>query len=181
MDMENIILKTLDWAVNPPTVQAFVSRFISLLPYDDAVMTKAVYQRANFFAELSVFEYLFVTERRHFVALACTLNALEQLDTSDESSTLRMEFLENAQSSLLSSLDSHDEYVLGAAQERLWTLYLCSPQVKHDVTAVRPSCLVAGDGCDETVRVEKHSPVHQTTAFNYSPVSVVVEATPTET
>ena len=179
-DMESIILKTLDWALNPPTVQAFVYRFMSLLPYDDPVMTMAVYQRANFFAELSVYDYLFVTDRRHFVALACTLNAMEQLDTSDQSSSLRLEFLENAQSSLLSSLESLDMNELGCAQERLWNWYLSSPQVEQDGAAIRPSCVVARDGCDKDLGVETHSMLEQATRFNYSPVSVVVEATPSE-
>jgi hypothetical protein len=131
MEMETIILKTLDWKLNPPTVLAFVSRFHSLLPYDDPVLTTAVYQRANFFAELVVYDYQFVTEHRHLLAAACVLNAMEGLlDSHSNSSRLEAEFLENVQSSLSSVKVLPAQ--LHVVRERLWYLYFCSAQVEHD-------------------------------------------------
>ena len=78
--MERIILKTLEWRLNPPTVQAFITCLHVLLQIEDSELATAVYQRACFFAELCVFDYSLVTQDRCLVAVAALLNAFDAMD-----------------------------------------------------------------------------------------------------
>jgi hypothetical protein len=75
--MESIILSTLEWRMNPPTVQEFIILFLQLIFSDLSEVSTVIYERATFFAELSAYEYQFVSLPRHHIAAACVLNALD--------------------------------------------------------------------------------------------------------
>ncbi|GKZ01450.1 G1/S-specific cyclin-E1 [Mayamaea pseudoterrestris] len=181
VDMERIILKTCDWTLHPPTVQAFIARFAALLPYDSATTVKSIYQRASFFAELSVYEYSLVTERRHLIAVSCILNAIEGIDGSTQANAQGIEFLENVQSSLCSTLAALDVSRLAVVQEALWRLYSSSPQAHYDVAAAirsnQSNTTIGAMTCDKNDDGDHcFAAEHDSIPLNLSPVSVVIEA-----
>ncbi|GKY91169.1 hypothetical protein MPSEU_000089700 [Mayamaea pseudoterrestris] len=81
-DMENIILRALDWKLHPPTSIAFASLF---LDYFFASRTASlsstdvedIYDVSSFFCELAVCEYSFLSMQPSALAIASILNALE--------------------------------------------------------------------------------------------------------
>jgi len=131
-EMERIILQTLDWKLCPPTVQTFVDCLQTFVPYDDEAINNAVYQRANFFAELAVYEYSLVTKTRLEIAVSCILNAMECIDDSFEMKRKLVKDVEEAFSAYFTveNLDS--------IQRSLWFLYSCSAQLAEDYTAGEP-------------------------------------------
>lgn len=128
-EMERTILRVLKWRINPPTTQAFVERLCRLVPLDDAAMMKIIFDRAIFFAELSVYDYAFVPEDRYAVSVACLLNAMETLSEDFICNHLQAEFIVVLNSSLCVQIDPR---ALEYAQDRLWFLYSSSEQLQHD-------------------------------------------------
>jgi hypothetical protein len=128
-EMERIILKTLNWNMNPPTAQSFIERLLSFVQVSDSKLKAALYHRALFFAELAVYDYSFVVDKRLFVAMACMLNAMEGMNDSVEAARARREFLQEVSSALSATFDEEE---LDAAQSRLWFLYSCSAQLSED-------------------------------------------------
>jgi hypothetical protein len=163
-EMESIILQTLNWNVNPPTIHAFLNGFHALLPYDDSSRMDTVYQRACFFAELSVYDYEFVTDGRRIIAAACVLNAMEGLlERDDDNVTKQLDFLEIVPGPALDLLE------LNAVRERLWSLYACSPQREQDAAA-------AGVKSKRMTKMNKATSRRRKSLLplrNHSPVSVV--------
>jgi hypothetical protein len=138
-EMERILLKTLDWQLNPPTVQTYLSQLHVFLKDLELPLVKAIYERSIFFAELSVYDYGFVTDNRFLIAVACMLNSMEGMDELTDSRTVRGNFSKTALASILCNTATNSKVVdivtnetLNAAQERLWYLYSCSAQLEHD-------------------------------------------------
>lgn len=133
-EMECQLLEILDWRLNPPTCQEFIRQLFSLLPSIlDQRKRESMYDRACFFAELSVYDYGFVSKERYMVAVACLLNALETLQDSfscDQQQSIAIK--ENA-SVLAIGLDRQ---VLERAQAQLWYLYSCSAQLQEEAEIV---------------------------------------------
>jgi hypothetical protein len=176
-DMEKIILQTLDFRLNPPTTQAFLSRLRILLPAMEggscegyAVVADEVYQRAVFFAELSVYDYYFVVESSYETAISCYLNAIHDVFV-DESPCIAEAYME----SLLQAADrvlcvEMDMAVVAKSRKRLSYLYSCSEQYTHDIEQRRSQNLSADlsdrspaeDGADDKTDLDDyitHSPV----------------------
>lgn len=128
-EMERIILETLEWRMNPPTVQAFVDRLLAFLPTGDANTALFVHERATFFAELTVYDYKFVTQDRMTIAVACMLNAVEGLDDMFSVEQIRSQFLGSLRLRLNIEID---QKTLEGLQARLWYLYSCSAQMQCD-------------------------------------------------
>jgi hypothetical protein len=134
-EMERIILKALDWRVNPPTVQSFIGYLLAFLPSHDVRLARSIRQRAIFFAELCCYDYRFVTQDRSLIAVSCILNALEDVDDDDVDVSrdvrrdIRQDFLETIRSKL--SLEFEGEE-METSQARLFYLYNCSAQVKEN-------------------------------------------------
>lgn len=128
-EMERIILETLDWRMNPPTAQSFIDYLCVFIPLEDEVATNAIYQRAIFLSELSIYDYEFVTQERYLIAVACVLNAMEGMDNENHYRTLPLQFISKLRSTLCVDLNPT---ALDRCQERLWFLYGCSEQVQHD-------------------------------------------------
>ena len=99
IQMERIILATLDYKMNPPTAQIFLYQYQLLLPvhkiiaisensstllsseheYHDAFVCKVmnnIYDRATYYGELVVYDYSLVTEQRQIIAISCLFNAI---------------------------------------------------------------------------------------------------------
>jgi hypothetical protein len=83
-DMEKIMLKALDWRMNPPTAVAFLYHFMKLLPGEMMKLTlrETVYELASIQIELSVCEHEFVTVKPSVIAFSALLNAVESVDES---------------------------------------------------------------------------------------------------
>jgi hypothetical protein len=167
-EMERIILTTLDWRLNPPTVQSFITKLMALFPLvveDDHLLVDYVYERALFFAELSVFDYFFVSERRAAVAVSCILTAVDGVEdyTGQSSRKIRNTFLSHVRSILPMSSRDDD---LDESQGRLWYLYTCSAQLLDD-DQERVRALTRSPRAGKI-----HSEPIDVDSFAYSPVSV---------
>lgn len=128
-EMEQIILKTLNWRLHPPTVQCFINALYGLLPSTPAPVTRAICQRATFFAELSLFDYGFVTELKSSVALAALLNAMEGMDESVVSNKDQQQFIRTLRDKV--KLRYSDEKI-ETIRNRLWYIYSQSVQYQTD-------------------------------------------------
>jgi len=127
--MERIILDALDYRVNPPIVQAFIQQLRPLLPALDEHSADEINKRATFYSELFVFDYEFVDESKYSVAVACILNAFQDVEGPFVASELTSEFLSSLNSSLCTDLSAE---ALEKTQARLWYLYSCSTQSQFD-------------------------------------------------
>lgn len=124
-EMEKIVLQTLDYRLNPPTIQAFLSRLRPLLPSMSESTEDAVYQRAVFYSELCVYDYYFVVESRYDVAVACLLNAFVDVCDNEAAKRFREVFLADLSSSICVEVSTTS---VQKAQRRLFYLYNCSAQ-----------------------------------------------------
>ena len=122
--------------MNPPTVQAFISYLRVILPPADISIQEEIHQRSIFFAEISVYDYTFVTEERYMLAVACILNAIEGIDDIAYAKELRQEYLRTLHCSLCVEVDL---VALDRAQKRLWYLYSCSAQIQYE--DIIPHCV----------------------------------------
>lgn len=128
-DMERIILETLEWRMNPPTVQAFIERLHPLVPLHDPESTPIIYQRAQFFAELSIYDYELIVEERYLIAVACILNAMESMEDEYIHGKLPLHFFSKLSINLCVHLEAE---AVEHVQSRLWFLYSCSAQILYE-------------------------------------------------
>mmetsp|Transcript_19797 Transcript_19797/g.28013 ORF Transcript_19797/g.28013 Transcript_19797/m.28013 type:complete len:450 (-) Transcript_19797:1158-2507(-) len=130
IDMEQIILETLGWHINPPTYQAFVYEYMGYLQYlVEPQVWRAIYPRAMFFAELALFDYGFVTLSKSKLALACVLNAMEGLDEQYCGPLHEAKLMEQLHHSINLKLSPTK---LDFLRNRLWYLYSQSTQYYDD-------------------------------------------------
>jgi len=128
-EMEGILLKTLSWRMNPPTVQCFINILHKLIPLEKGPVTRAIYQRATFFAELSLFDYCFVTQPRSAVAIAALLNAMEGMDESVVSKEDHAAFQKTVCEVIGQDLPKD---TIDSIRNRLWYVYSQSAQYRED-------------------------------------------------
>eukprot|EP00591_Stephanopyxis_turris_P002234 CAMPEP_0195508204 /NCGR_PEP_ID=MMETSP0794_2-20130614/1485_1 /TAXON_ID=515487 /ORGANISM="Stephanopyxis turris, Strain CCMP 815" /LENGTH=326 /DNA_ID=CAMNT_0040635113 /DNA_START=114 /DNA_END=1095 /DNA_ORIENTATION=+ len=130
-EMEIILLRSLKWYVHPPTSACFIREFMTLLTgtADPSVVT-TLSDFAHFFAELSVCDYYFVTQKSPVVAVASVLNALNWLSASEMSTSSRSLFLKSL-SELVGFDIKCDE--VKSVQERLWECYTKSEECKESI------------------------------------------------
>ena len=131
--MERKIIETLDWRINPPTVQAFIHCLFQLIPpLKDPSASKRVYDRAIFFAELCILDYSFITQDRYMVAVACLLNGLGSVQGTAliQRANLQQQFLTKL-TTLLPTVDTQVA-AIKRLQGRLWVLYGYSAQLQQD-------------------------------------------------
>jgi len=79
ISMETLVLKALQWRVNPPTALAFVHHYLSLCPQEviPEPVVCALYDAARFQTEIAMKDYFFVAVNRSTIAIASILNAME--------------------------------------------------------------------------------------------------------
>jgi hypothetical protein len=108
IQMERIILATLDYKMNPPTTQIFLFQYQLLLPihrilsivdghlglvtsecdHYNVITNKImndIYDRATYYSELVVYDYSLVTEHRQNIAISCLFNAVYDITLHDKS------------------------------------------------------------------------------------------------
>jgi lipoyl(octanoyl) transferase len=135
-EMEGIILKTLSWRLHPPTTQCFINALYGLLPSASTPVTRAICQRATFFAELSLFDYCFVTQPRSAIALATLLNAMEGMDETVVSKRDQRKFVKTLRETV--KLE-HSEEKVESIRNRLWYIYSQSVQYQADSENFAPT------------------------------------------
>ncbi len=143
MRMELVMLKALNWRLNPSTPANFVLRIIALNPFAsqrsiwefdmDSVQTLAI-----FLVELSISDYFFVTRKSSILAIAAILNAMECLGMfkrlrkpwhiQDAKSRSLLKFLDIIFDS--TGISKGDEEVT-ECRCRLWELYRKSDECKN--------------------------------------------------
>jgi hypothetical protein len=127
-EMEAMILQTLEWRMHPPTSQCFINHVHHLLPCTGQV-SSAIYERANFFAELALYDYSFVARERSLITVAALMNAMEGMDESMISGEQQRCFLKDLQDSFGIV---YSEEVVETIRNRLWYVYSMSAQYKED-------------------------------------------------
>jgi len=133
-ELEVIILKTLEWRLNPPIAQCFINSFYNYVSVPN-VISNAIYRRAIFFAELTQYDYAFVTKERSLLALASLMNAMEGMDNISL----------DQQSSFVEVINSTFDLkftpdIVDAVRNRLWNIYSMSAQYKED-DAIAPDLI----------------------------------------
>lgn len=149
-EMEMIILKTLDWRLHPPTAHDLLNSFFALLPFPSSGQISAsIYQRAVFFAELSLYDYSFVSKDRALIAIVALINSMEGMDDQalDQHHCMFVKAIEEK-----FGVRYQPEEV-EACRNRLWYVYSMSAQYKEDDYLVSPQSpkesiknVMAGDG-----------------------------------
>ena len=131
LEMEQAILKLLEWRMNPPTIQCYIRQLWTLLPAPIR-KTDSIFYRSIFFAELAVYEYKFVTYDRYMIAVACILNAIasQQCDLLVKTTT-EIDVFHDYTKLLKDMIEC--EGLLQSVQSQLWYLYSCSAQVSEDM------------------------------------------------
>jgi hypothetical protein len=170
-EMELIILKTLQWRLHPPTAQCFINSFYNYVSVPHGSISNAIYRRATFFAELSLYDYAFVTKERSLIALASLMNAMEGMD--DISLDQQSNFIDviNLTFDLKFTAD-----MVETVRNRLWYIYSMSAQYKED-DAIAPTDLVRNKDKKDTSEVKRISG-ESSSSPSASPVSVAATVGP---
>lgn len=138
VQMEQVILESLEWRLQPPTIQAYLHHFLMLLhPVCTNVScegifvdtTQHVFEQALYFSELSLFDFDLCKERKKLIALGSILNALYFVypeNTAEELST-------NIKNDLIGVLDPVLLKV-GSIQQRLQDLFFSSKEYRASYT-----------------------------------------------
>ena len=127
VDMELIVLKALDWRMQPPNARTFIENFLSFIPSNKIAMKQAVHRRALFYSELSLFEYSYALETKSLLALSSILNAIQDIYPKILSETITRRFKGELMFAL--NLD-HEDTRIHAAQRSLSKLYTGSEQYR---------------------------------------------------
>ncbi len=161
IEMEMIMLQTLEWRVHPPTIQCFIQPFVTALALSDRRVAACVLQRATFFAELALYDYNFVSKGKSLIAVAAILNAIEGLDERTSPETRQCTFISSLEKSFEMGFQSEK---VESIRHRLWYVYSMSAQYQEDeVTSHRD----APDSLEKTSNEPDFSP-----GMNFSPVCV---------
>jgi len=135
-EMEDMILKTLDWKMSPPTASSFCGYFHGLLPTSiKPSVRQTILQRSCFFSELAVMNYSFLSFNPSEVAFAAISNSLEGLESFNMSNEAKQDFIRGIE--ILTEMSRTSERIK-MIQDKLWALYRRSKQyAAHDAKKVR--------------------------------------------
>ena len=166
-EMEVNLLKTLRYRVNPPTCQTYIQSLIHMVPSSHESITRAIYDRSTFFAELSLFDYTFATKQRSLVAIAALLNAIEGVSEGLASEECEKVFLSRIQQ--CTDLEFMSD-VLDEVRDDLWYNYSLSTQYREDGMHLAPSA-----SQDSSKAFSKHcnTQARHLVQISNSPVSVL--------
>lgn len=127
-EMEGVILHSLEWRMHPPTAQCFINHLHALLPLPKGSITRAIYQRSTFFAELSLLDYCFVSQSKSAIAIAALMNALEGMEGAVSIKDLNVFY------QAISDVSGcgREQDTIDALRNRLWYVYSQSAQYVDD-------------------------------------------------
>jgi len=163
-EMEGMILQTLEWRMHPPTTQCFINHLHALVPLPKGPITRAIYQRATFFAELSLFDYCFVTQSRSTIAVAALMNAMEGMEGA-----VSMKDQEEFYRALDDTVGQNKtKQTIDTIRSRLWYVYSQSAQYQEDDALPGPQQI------PKETRVPSQSVGKESLGGDSSPVCVSV-------
>lgn len=110
--MEKEILISLQWKVNPPTIESFVQHYLMLLPSSlPAPVRGLLLDATQYLSELSTVDYdLFISYKPSVIGLAVVEYALKKIDNAQFSSSLKNKFIKNLR--VVSGFSPSLEYIL---------------------------------------------------------------------
>lgn len=121
-EMEWQILSAVGWKLHPPTLFAFISHLLMMLPNDTQhSVRKELFELSIYMAELSVCDSYFVRAKASTVAFAAILNVIEELPYARLSASARESYLRDL--SEFFGLDRRSTNVM-AARERLQAMFV---------------------------------------------------------
>ena len=161
-EMERIMLQSLSWNLSPPTTACFIGFLHTLLPSSVKQSARqTILQRSNFFSELAVLDYDFVTFKPSDRAFAAILNVLDGIDASHMSEEDKSVFIQEIENAFEDKLALSKN--ISIIREKLWNLYRQSEQFKyHDLELLMDRSKESSNG----------RPSEKTGKGDQSPVSV---------
>ena len=126
-EMELIMLETLEWKLNPPTIQSYIRHILMHMP--SRKNFDMIYSHATFLAELSIFDYVFVPHDRIIIALGAVMIAINGAMDTTLSEFVKINIFESLRSDHHVCLDMN---LLESVQQRLIFLYAHSSEILHD-------------------------------------------------
>jgi Cyclin, N-terminal domain len=120
-DMEKELLEKLAWRLSPLTPQGYIRLLMTIFSKEACVshaLCQKIHDRAIFFAELSVYDHMFIGSERYTVAVCCLLSSMEAVDGE---LSLEQREVVNAIGAVFGM--DQDQRNLERGQARLWYLY----------------------------------------------------------
>ena len=133
-EMEEILLKTLDYRLHPPTIKCYIDHMMVLMP-PDKVSERSRYiirQRAHFFSELAIMDYSLSIDHPATVAFAAIMNASEGFDTHCIDHHACSSFIMSVEQATESDFATENTYIV---RDRLWHLYSLSEEAEQASTS----------------------------------------------
>jgi hypothetical protein len=129
-EMEEIILRTLDYRLHPPTTKCYIDHMMALMP-SDKVPEKSrhiIRQRAHFFAEMAVLDYTLSIDHPATIAFAAIMNASEGFDAHYIDYHACSAFIVSVERATESDFATENTYVV---RDKLWHLYSLSEEAEQ--------------------------------------------------
>jgi len=161
MDMEDSILNSLQWKMNPPTAMAIAQHMLSVLPVTVSMDARqALMDVARYQTELCLFDYMAsVLMKPSAVATAAVLNALEGV--ASISPTTKSQFIRN-----LGKMTGCTRHMEGVSEcRKLMLVYLQG----HPLAGESSDCARGDEAQQGTLRQKSSSRINMTES---SPVAI---------
>ena len=130
-EMELKVLQSLGWKLHPPTLYAFVSHIMLLLPMEaHSSVRKEMFELARYLTELAVCDTYFVSVKKSTVAFASILNVMDEMSYARLSAGIRARFLRDLAEKL--GFSYADPAVM-AARGRLRSMFSTSGTISDAV------------------------------------------------
>eukprot|EP00535_Pseudo-nitzschia_heimii_P001139 CAMPEP_0197173698 /NCGR_PEP_ID=MMETSP1423-20130617/528_1 /TAXON_ID=476441 /ORGANISM="Pseudo-nitzschia heimii, Strain UNC1101" /LENGTH=201 /DNA_ID=CAMNT_0042622547 /DNA_START=629 /DNA_END=1234 /DNA_ORIENTATION=- len=126
--MEAEALQRLQWCLNPPTPQTYVSYILELFPVEENI---AINDVALYVIELSVHDYYLVSYKPSVLALSALSNAARMLGHTDA-------WINHVQDDLLRNHDYQNDAGIEACKDRLDRLYANTGTKLEDFLDISP-------------------------------------------
>mmetsp|Transcript_3112 Transcript_3112/g.6267 ORF Transcript_3112/g.6267 Transcript_3112/m.6267 type:complete len:315 (-) Transcript_3112:170-1114(-) len=126
-EMELIMLETLEWKLNPPTIQSFIRQLLMLMPSRKNM--DMIHSHAMFLAELCIFDYAFVPHDRIVIALGAVMIAINGAMDKSIADFVKTNIFESLKSDYNVCLDTK---LLESVQQRLVFLCAHSSEILQD-------------------------------------------------
>jgi len=130
-EMEDILLKTLDYRLHPPTIKCYIDHMMALMPAGKVPeqTRHIIRQRAHFFAELAVLDYSLSIDHPSTVAFAAVMNASEGFDNHCIDYQACAAFIMAVEQVTECDFANENTYVV---RDRLWHLYSLSEEAQAE-------------------------------------------------
>ena len=130
-EMEEILLKTLDYRLHPPTIKCYIDHMMALMPPDKVSERSRpiIRQRAHFFSELAILDYSLSIDHPATVAFAAIMNASEGFDTHCIDYHACSAFIMSVEQATENDFATENTYVV---RDRLWHLYSLSEEAEQN-------------------------------------------------